>query len=268
MLSPDEPPPFEVVNPDGASGLFLTCDHASPLLPRALGTLGLRPEQILDHIGWDIGAARVARRLSTLLDAPLVLSGYSRLAIDCNRPLHVPSSIPAETGGIPVPGNAHLDEDQRRARQEALFWPYHRAIEALLARRPRPLALISVHSFTPTFPGQVRPWPVAVVYGQDRHLAGLMFDQLRADDPSLLVGDNEPYQVTPGSDYGVPTYGEQRGVPALLLEIRQDGIASEEGALAWADRIARAYLAFEPKIRRGPHPPGPLSVSRGEGAGG
>jgi predicted N-formylglutamate amidohydrolase len=88
------------------------------------------------------------------------------------------------------------------------------------------------------------------VYGQERHLAGLFFDQLRADDPALLVGDNEPYQVTPDSDYGVPNYGEKRGVPAMLLEIRQDGIASDEGAHAWAARIARAYRALEPRIQR------------------
>jgi predicted N-formylglutamate amidohydrolase len=250
LLFHDEPPPCEIVNPHGTSGLFLLCDHASYLLPRALGTLGLSPEQIREHIGWDIGAAQVARHLSRRLDARLVLSGYSRLAIDCNRPLHVPSSIPTVTAGIPVPGNVGLSDDQRIDRQEALFWPYHHAIMSLLADRT-PRALISVHSFTPSFPGQERPWPVSVVYGKDRHLAGLFYDQLRVDDPSLLVGDNEPYQVTPETDYGIPTYGEQKGIPALLLEIRQDGIASQEGALAWADRIARAYLAIEPKIRRG-----------------
>ena len=50
------------------------------------GTLGLEPAQLADHIGWDPGAAEVARRLSGHLDAPLGLSGYSRLAVDCNRP--------------------------------------------------------------------------------------------------------------------------------------------------------------------------------------
>jgi predicted N-formylglutamate amidohydrolase len=48
----------------------------------------------------------------------------------------------------------------------------------------------------------------------------------------------------------VPNYGEKRGVPAMLLEIRQDGIASDEGAHAWAARIARAYRALEPRIQR------------------
>jgi predicted N-formylglutamate amidohydrolase len=250
MLTPDEPPPFEVVNPDGSSGLFLLCDHASHRLPRALGDLGLRPDQLVDHIGWDIGAAAVARQLSAALDAPLVLSGYSRLAIDCNRPPGTPSSIPVVTGGVPVPGNQNLPESAIQARQEALFWPYHRAISALLDRRPRPLALLSVHSFTPHFPGQVRPWPVAVVYGQDRRLASLFLDEFRRDDPSLLVGDNEPYRVTPEGDYGIPTYGEARGIPAMLLEIRQDGIATEQGAMAWAARVTRVYRAIEQAIPR------------------
>jgi predicted N-formylglutamate amidohydrolase len=246
MLEPDEPPSFEVVNPEGSAGLFLICDHASARMPRALGTLGLTSAQIQEHIGWDIGAALVARRLSSLLDAPLVLSGYSRLVIDCNRPVDVPSSIPVVTGGVAVPGNEGLSDEQRRQRQETFFWPYHRAIGALLERRPKPTALLSVHSFTPDYPGQVRPWPVAMLYGRDRRLAGLMIDELQRH--GFLVGDNEPYRVTPTSDVGVPSYGERLGVPAALVEVRQDGITTPEGAAAWADRLAQVYRAVEPGL--------------------
>jgi len=38
------------------------------------------------------GAESVARRLSRLLDAPLVLQRYSRLVQDCNRPPEAPSA--------------------------------------------------------------------------------------------------------------------------------------------------------------------------------
>lgn len=248
MLAPDEPAPFEIVNPEGRSALFLICDHASHRLPRTLRTLGLQPEQIQEHIGWDIGAAHVARHLSSLLDAPLVLSGYSRLAIDCNRPIHAASSIPMLTGGVRIPGNEGLSEEQRKQRQDTLFWPYHRAIEGLLQRRNKPRALLSVHSFTPHFPGQIRPWPIAVVYGQDARLAHLFREELLRDDPSLLVGDNEPYRVTQESDYGIPNYGEKRSIPALLLEVRQDGIATVEDAQRWAERIAKVYRAVELRL--------------------
>jgi predicted N-formylglutamate amidohydrolase len=90
LLLVDEPPAFECVNESGASPFVLLCDHASRRMPRALGTLGLSDDHLASHIAWDIGAADVARALSKKLDAPLVLSGYSRLAIDCNRPLSVP----------------------------------------------------------------------------------------------------------------------------------------------------------------------------------
>lgn len=250
MLDPDEPPPFEVVNADARGDVFLICDHASHRLPRRLGSLGLAPGQITEHIGWDIGAAKVARRLSELLDAPLVLSGYSRLAIDCNRPPGAPTSVVEVTGGVTVPGNAGVGADERQAREDALFWPYHRAISALLDRRPPPRALLSIHSFTPDFPGQVRPWPVAMLYGRDRRLAGLLLDELTAQ--GWMVGDNEPYRVTDGGDYGVPVYGEKRQTPAVLVEIRQDGIVTDEGALVWADRVAAAYRAVAPRL---PSPP-------------
>jgi hypothetical protein len=72
----DEPPPVELVNAGGRSSAVLVCDHASNGVPRQLGSLGLDAIQLADHIGWDPGAAAVARRLSTLLDAPLVVSGY------------------------------------------------------------------------------------------------------------------------------------------------------------------------------------------------
>jgi predicted N-formylglutamate amidohydrolase len=247
LLAPDEPPAFEIVNPAGRADVLLLCDHASHRLPRRLGTLGLAPGQILEHIGWDIGAALVARRLAARLDAPLVLSGYSRLVIDCNRPPGVPSSIPERTGGVPIPGNEALSDEEKTERARACFWPYHRAIEALLAARPRPAALLSMHSFTPDFPGELRPWPLALLYGHDRRLAGLLMDEIRATH-GLLVGDNEPYQVSDTSDYGVPIHGERRGISSVLVEVRQDGILTPEGATLWADRLADAFLAVAPRL--------------------
>ncbi len=76
------------------------------------------------HIGWDIGAEGVARVLSGILDAPLVLQRYSRLVVDCNRPFAAPDAIPEVSDGTPVPGNANLDEVERRARFDAIHAPF------------------------------------------------------------------------------------------------------------------------------------------------
>jgi predicted N-formylglutamate amidohydrolase len=247
ILAPDEPPPFEVVRPEGRSRTFLLCDHASPRLPRALGDLGVSEAERFTHIGWDIGAAEVARELSRRLDAPLVLSGYSRLAIDCNRPPGVASSIPEVTCGIPVPGNVALDPEDRSAREEALFWPYHRAAAGLFAARDAAgvrSVVLSIHSFTPSLHGKDRPWHVGVLYGRDRRVADRLLAAL-AGMGDLVVGDNQPYWISDNTDYGIPVYGERAGRPSVMIEIRQDLIGTREGAAHWGERLAGVWASLE-----------------------
>ncbi len=247
LLASNEPPAFSVERPRGASRAVLLCDHASHRLPRALGNLGLEPHELIDHIAWDPGAAVVARKLAELLDAPLVLSGYSRLAIDCNRPLAAPSSIPFETCGVRVPGNERLSWADRAARADELFWPYHRAIEALLAERDASglaSVILSIHSFTPSLYGRARPWHLGLVYGRDPRLARALLAALGRHQ-GLVLGDNEPYQVTDTGDYGVPTYGERRGRPAVLVELRQDLVREQSEAWRFAELLASAYREVE-----------------------
>lgn len=250
LLAPDEPAAFEIVNADGAASAVLVCDHATNRLPRRLGTLGLSAIDLADHIAWDLGAADVARRLSDLLDAPLVLSGYSRLVIDCNRPLDSPESIPARTAGVPVPGNEMLTAEDRALRIEALFKPYHRAIGAMLDRRAgRPCLLLSIHSFTAVLAGRSRPWSIGFAHGRDRRLALHLVNAMNRD-ASLVVGDNQPYAVDDASDYTIPIHGENRGLPHVLVEIRQDEIATPAAAAGWAKRLAATFSQIEPEALR------------------
>ena len=198
-----------------------------------------------DHIGWDPGAAEVARRLSGHLDAPLALSGYSRLAVDCNRPLDSPESITEQSAGVSIPGNRALTARDRAIRIDALFRPYHEAISQLLDRRAgQPSLLLSIHSFTPELAGQRRPWDIAISYGRDRRLAALMLKALEADG-KLVVGNNEPIR-------GPSTTRSRSTVrlPHALVEIRQDGIATPADAAAWAVRLAETYAQVEPAALR------------------
>ena len=245
LLTQDDPPAFEIVNSEGSASAVLVCDHASNRIPRRLGTLGLRSKQLADHIAWDLGAAEVSRSLSARLDAPLVLSGYSRLVIDCNRPLNSSESIAEQSAGVPIPGNRELMPHERQMRVDGLFRPYHRAIDQLLnGRTGRPSLLFSLHSFTPMLDGQQRPWPIAVSYGRDRRLAALLLRALaRCGD--LHVGENEPYPVEDAYDYTIPIHGEGRGIPHVMIEIRQDGIQTPADAAAWGARLAEIYRLVE-----------------------
>jgi predicted N-formylglutamate amidohydrolase len=250
LLAPAEPSAFEIVNVHGRGSAVLVCDHASNRVPRRLGTLGLDPVQLADHIGWDPGAAEVARRLSVHLDAPLVLSGYSRLVIDCNRPLRSAESIAQQSAGVPVPGNRGLRRQDRDLRINTLFQPYHRAIDTLLDDRSRrPSLLLSIHSFTPVLNGQRRPWHIGISHGRNRELATLLRTAL-ARSGNLSIGDNEPYPIEDDVDYTIPVHGEARGLPSAMIEIRQDGIRTAAGAAAWAARLAEAYRLIEAEALR------------------
>ena len=245
LLAPDEPPAFEVVNAGGHSNAVLVCDHASNRIPQRLANLGLDAAQLALHIAWDPGAAEVARLLSAQLDAPLILSGYSRLVIDCNRPLHNAESIAAQSAGISVPGNHELSLAQRQNRISTLFQPYHDAIERILAVRvQRPNLLLSIHSFTPVWQGQPRPWHIGVSFWHERRLAALLHDAL-ASDGEIRVGDNQPYPIEDDIDYTIPAHSEAHAIPSVMIEIRQDGIATAAGVAAWAARLAQAYRSIE-----------------------
>jgi predicted N-formylglutamate amidohydrolase len=244
LLAHDDPPPFDVQGRQGRSAFFLICDHAGRLVPRALGTLGLSEDERARHIAWDIGALGVARRLADALDAQLVWQRYSRLVIDCNRPLDAVDSIATRSERTAIPGNSDVGPAAAEARANEIFRPYHDEVGAALDRRReegRATVLVAVHSFTPTYLDVARPWHVGVLYNRDARVAAPLLDLLRREgdlgDP--LVGDNQPYAVTDQSDFSVNHHGARRGLPHVEIEVRQDLIADDVGQRAWAARLAR-----------------------------
>jgi predicted N-formylglutamate amidohydrolase len=244
LLGADEPAAFELVNGESNSELLLICDHASNRIPASLDGLGLEASQLASHIGWDAGAAAVARKLSARLDATLLLSNYSRLVIDCNRPPSHPESIPESSAGIVIPGNAGLTHADARRRRQALFDPYQAAIANQLDRdSPRRRLLLSIHSFTPSLHGADRPWPIGVCYRLEvaRAKRWVRALQYRVSDP---VGDNQPFDVEKGIDYAIPEQAEARGIPGIMLELREDRIQDDAGAEKWSGIIAESWLAM------------------------
>jgi predicted N-formylglutamate amidohydrolase len=241
LLATDEIEPVSVRNAGGASPLLLVADHAGVASPRALGRLGVSASEWQRHIAYDIGIAGLGERLADALDATLIRQNYSRLVIDCNRPIEAPTSIPEISEFTPIPGNVGLSADARAERAQAIFVPYHQRIEAEIESRRRTgrlAALLALHSFTPTFKGQARPWHVALLHNRDRRLADRLI-ALFKQEIGLLVGDNEPYFVSDATDYTIPVHGERHGLPHALIEIRQDLIADEAGQQQWAERLAR-----------------------------
>jgi predicted N-formylglutamate amidohydrolase len=250
LLAADEPAPVSVRNAEGRSPFLLVADHAGNTIPRSLAGLGISETERVRHIAWDLGIAGVGRVLADTLDATLIQQNYSRLVIDCNRPMDAAASIPDISEYTAIPGNMGLSEANRIERAREIFWPYHERIEAELDRRRRagrPAVLVALHSFTPVFKGVARPWHAGALYNRDPRLAHRLMALLKTEH-GIAVGDNEPYMVSDTSDYTIPVHAERRGLYHVLIEIRQDLIADDNGQHAWALKLARllprAYSEF------------------------
>ena len=240
LLGTGDPPPLEIVNETGASRVVLSCEHAGRAVPGVLGDLGVPAVEMERHIAYDVGAAPVARQLSHLLDAPLFLQPYSRLVVDCNRPLDAPDCFPEVSDGTPIPANAGLDPTARRQRYDEIHQPFHAAIASQLDARDTaetPAVLIAVHSFTPRLAvnGTDRPWHIGLLHSRDVRFARTMMAALEDHAQDILAAFNQPYTVDDAGDYTIPVHGERRGVANVLLEIRSDLIGTTADQLRWAE---------------------------------
>lgn len=239
----DWPPAATVENSRGQSEWVLVCEHASCHIPAEYDLLGLAAGAERDHIGWDIGAADLTRAMARRLDSAAILANYSRLLIDLNRPLAAESSIPTRSEETEIPGNALLDDPERTRRVERMFTPFHRTVADLLDRRRaegRKTRLLTVHSFTPVYRGEARPWHLGILAGASRGLAATFLKEVAAEAPGLSLALDEPYRIAEDDDYAIPVHGDARGLDALLIEVRNDQLRSTAAVEEWAGRLCAA----------------------------
>ncbi|MEO1539624.1 MAG: N-formylglutamate amidohydrolase [Pseudomonadota bacterium] len=241
--------PFERIPGQTGSRTILICDHASNAVPSEIhgGSLGLPSEDMERHIAYDVGARGVTLKLAELLGAAAVLSTFSRLVIDPNRDADDPTLVRRIYDGSVIEGNRGADAAEVARRKDAYYHPYHRQIDreidSVAATGAVPI-VISIHSFTPRLKGQQqRPWHIGVLWdGIDGRLAQPLIASLRSE-PDLCIGDNEPYWGKFQGDC-VDQHAIAHGLPYVLIELRNDLIASEADQIAWADRLAPHLAAL------------------------
>lgn len=233
-------PAFRLLNPGGASGMLIVCDHASNFTPPQDKHLGLPAAAFSRHIAYDIGAAEVTEHMSRMLNCPAVLAGFSRLLIDPNRGEDDPTLVMKLSDGAIIPGNRYLDARGIAERKTRYYQPYHQAIAGRIAAaraQGSAPALLSIHSFTPVFQDRARPWHIGVLWDKDDRIAGPLLAALDRDK-SLCVGDNLPYSGELTGDC-MNRHGTLNGLPHVLIELRQDLITERSGAEHWAALLVR-----------------------------
>ncbi|MGD9919834.1 MAG: N-formylglutamate amidohydrolase [Pseudorhodoplanes sp.] len=239
-------------NPDGASPLVLCCEHASNHVPSRFD-LGLRPRDIERHIAWDPGAYGVARALAGLLDAVLVSSTVSRLVIDCNRNPLDENSIPVISETTVIPGNRELTAAERERRISEVYRPFHTALGAAVDRKEATcrVALVSIHTFNPSYRGVVRPWLVGILFDRDERLSRPLIDALQQRatmhaHSGLLVGINEPYSPKDRVYHTLDRHAQSRGRPNVMIEIRNDLVATAADQQRWGELLGNIFIGILP----------------------
>lgn len=245
----------EVVARDAEGPALVVCEHASNHIPARYGGLGLAPAARSSHAAWDPGARDLALRLADALASPVVAARVSRLVYDCNRPPESASAMPARTERIEVPGNRGLDAAARVERTERVYSPFCAAIEGVVDARcaaGRATALITVHSFTPTWFDVPRETEIGILHDSDTRLADLML--ARAGTlPHRAIMRNDPYGPEDGVTHSLRLHGLARGLPNVMIEVRNDLLAKAPDRARVADELLsllRPALAALPAALR------------------
>jgi predicted N-formylglutamate amidohydrolase len=223
-----------VRNRQGRSSVVLVCEHASNFVPKELSGLGLDAATLKAHIAWDPGALPVAEAMSAQLDAVLVSAQVSRLVYDCNRPPTAADAMPARSEVFDVPGNVGLSQTERDERTALVYEPFRQALAGVVhERKTGPAALVTVHSFTPVYRGVAREVELGILCDSDERLAEAML-RLAPAHTTLDVRKNEPYGPADGVTHTLKEHGLRHGIPNVMLEIRNDLIATPPQQAAMA----------------------------------
>jgi predicted N-formylglutamate amidohydrolase len=230
--------PFKIEGDERPARWLITCDHACNTVPDFVndGDLGVAAEDMARHIAYDVGAAGVARALARLLDAPAILTNFSRLVIDPNRGEDDPTLLMKLYDGTIIPGNRHADMAEIEQRLNHCHRPYHTALAKLAARRDDTV-IVAVHSFTRQLKARPpRPWHLGLLYAADERLARPLLKRLE-DEVDICVGANQPYGGhLPGDSIARHAIAYER--LNILLELRNDLIETEAQQIGWAQRLA------------------------------
>ncbi len=235
--------------------LLITSEHGSPYIPKQYKNLGLTSKQIKTCKDWyEPGVPELGFRLAKKLGASFLVSGVSRLVVDVNRKFKAASKLanayhapaikpklivaknPREDELIDISGNMHLTAKEQKARYEKYALPFletgKKEVLRLKSQFGRCL-IFSMHSFYPTYLGDIRKTDLDVMYQHSVSLGARYFSLLKKTlGKDFMVKKNNPWSLD-AVDGGI--FGDLQKVPGVDL---------------LAIDIKNSHLSFPGRVRK------------------
>jgi predicted N-formylglutamate amidohydrolase len=211
-------------------GVVLVCEHASLRIPEPWQWPASDAWILGTHWSFDIGVADLVRYLCAQNGCGAVLSRFSRLLIDPNRPPNAPTLIRRIAEGRILSMNDSLTEEERTLRMEKLWVPYHSAARQLIQANGN-ASIVGMHSFTRDYEGSSRAMEVGVLFDEDQAFGEWAAEWLQK--AGLRVALNEPYSGRNGLMYSPQFHASENDRHAIELEFRQDLLSSSQWCSEW-----------------------------------
>jgi len=155
-----------------------------------------------------------------------------------------------EVHGRRLSFNAEVTPAEVERRMLRYHAPYHLEIDREILRRAvhgiRPL-LFAVHTFTPEYDGQSRPFEIGILFDRHSSLAYKLARNLRAR--GLSVRYNEPYSGKLGLMYSADRHGTHHDLPCLELEVNQGLFSDPRTVPQIGEAVAAGIRGIVPELR-------------------
>mmetsp|Transcript_5406 Transcript_5406/g.6533 ORF Transcript_5406/g.6533 Transcript_5406/m.6533 type:complete len:282 (+) Transcript_5406:56-901(+) len=214
------------------SKVLITCEHASCALPSGYSWSAEDLERDLntDHWAYDPGAAEFSLEIGQQLKCPVVLSKYSRLFVDVNRPLGSPTLMRNLCDGQVVGLNKELSSAEKLKRISSFYVPYHLELGEVAEEHESEL-IVSVHSYTKNYEGSERKVQVGILYSTESSLAEKMVTTLsKGSFPETEI--NQPWSGKDGFMFSCDSVAHSSPTPgarkSVMLEMRNDKLVDPQ----------------------------------------
>eukprot|EP00743_Colponemidia_sp_Colp-15_P009756 GILK01010681.1.p1 GENE.GILK01010681.1~~GILK01010681.1.p1 ORF type:complete len:302 (-),score=10.51 GILK01010681.1:2-874(-) len=202
--------------------VLITCEHASDRLPKPYRWSEKDKRLIGTHWSCDLGAKEFAQELAEAVGSMAVLSRFSRLLIDPNRPLASNTLMRDVADGQIVELNEEVTSADHDWRIWRYYLPYHLAL-GQAAKETDPSLILAIHSYTSNYEGDIRDFELGVLCTTQDALAKDIATAYKESRFNVRI--NEPWSGKEGFMYAADSLAVAGGPgqrKAVMLELRND----------------------------------------------